>query len=452
MINPVSFVYSLDLYQNEREVESKLIVSYLLPALGYDISMWHQEIKQDSFRLDFLAYIIQDGVRVPRLIIETKHPNQNLAGGRYQLRRYMFDLKVDHGLLTNGHELIIYQRISEIKVEEIFRCQVKDITYQIAQICNIIGKQELGVFIGTMSDSAPLTIQEPSVMKILAVFHNKGGVGKTTTTVHLADAIARTGKKVLIIDMDSQANATFATGLMNFSDNLIDSIKDKYVFHLLKYPKAFPLEEVVRKAQYSNQDIDVVPAHIDLMSQETDLHKLGFIDKILLNKLKRSSKVYDVVLIDTPPSLNLYARVSLLTADYLLIPSDLKVFANEGLANVKKLIEETNLTREMEGLDRPNLKLIGILPTKILPNARHIENLKKQRIPRIEQTYGLSVLKDYMITQRVDLADCLDRHIEIGELDIPDPKSVFEHNPTSSSITEFEKLADYVLLQIGLST
>ncbi|KOR31029.1 hypothetical protein TI04_02955 [Achromatium sp. WMS2] len=450
MMNPVPFVFSPGMYRNEREVESKFIVSYLLPILGYDLSMWCQEIKQHEFRLDFLAYITHEGVKTPKIIIETKHPNQNLIQGRYQLKRYMLELSVDYGVLTNGYELVIYQRDSATSVEEIFRCQVQDIDDNIKNIYNIIGRQQIAMT-NNISDNILEPTKEPQEMKILAVFHNKGGVGKTTTTVNLADAIARTGKKVLIIDIDSQANATFATGLVNFSDNLTDDIKDKYVFHLLHYPKSFPIEEVARKARYSNQDIDVVPAHIDLMSQETALNKLGFINNILLNKLKKSTKPYDVVLIDTPPSLNLYARISLLTADYLLIPSDLKIFANAGLSNVKNLIEETNSTREMDGLDRPPIQVIGILPTKILTNPRYIQNLKSQQIPRIEKTYGLSVLQDLVITERVDLARCLDGHIEMGELNIPDPQSIFEYSPTSPAVAEFENLANYVLQQMGLS-
>lgn len=289
-------------------------------------------------------------------------------------------------------------------------------------------------------------------MKVIAVFHNKGGVGKTTTVVNLADAIARTGKKVLIVDIDSQANATFATGLMNFTDELADDIRDNYIYHLLESPyiEEHPLQNTVRKARYTNQDVDVIPAHLHLMDKEIPLGNKPFITMILRKHLEQSAKKYDVVLIDTPPSLNLYARISLISADYLLIPSDFKVFANAGLENVKKLVKEVVSFQNMTKLHV--LKVLGVLPTKILNNPRYINVLKRQHFPRIENKYGFSVLQDLMITERHDLAKCFDASVEVGDLDIPNPKSIFQFNPTSPAVGEFEKLANYILQQIGLPT
>lgn len=442
-LKTLKFLLNPNLWQNEREVESKLIVSYLLPELGYDINSWQQEVKHNRLRLDFLVHV--NGSKTnSAIIIEAKHPRKQLRDGIFQLKNYMLKWQVNYGVLTNGHEFMIYHRYSNTNMDLVFECQITDIEQQMDKIKSLIGKEH----IDTSNPPQVQQVKRHHKMKVIAIFHNKGGVGKTTTTVNLADAIARTGKKVLIIDVDSQANATFATGLMNFSDEATDNIKDKYVYHMLESLDNYPIHEVVRKARYTDQDIDVIPSHLQLMKMETDLNTLPTTNFMMRRKLEASTKAYDVVLIDTPPSLNLYAQISLIASDYLLIPSDLKVFANEGLENVKGMIGKTIEFQKMFNL--PHIKVLGVLPTKILNNPGYIRNLKTQRIPKIEATYGFKILQDLMITERNDLAKCFDDHVEVGDLDIPDPKSIFMFNPTSPSVGEFQALAKYVLAQIGL--
>ncbi|MHC5827712.1 MAG: AAA family ATPase, partial [Nostoc sp.] len=158
--------------------------------------------------------------------------------------------------------------------------------------------------------------------------------------VNLAAAIRKKGKRVLVIDLDSQANTTFATGLVKFDDEISDNIKDSYIYHILRSIELDTISEVARKSSFTNPEIDVIPSHINLMKTETELNGLRSSQASLVYKLKEVEDKYDIVIIDTPPSLNLFAFIALVTSDYLIIPSDLKPFANLGLTNVKEYIKQ----------------------------------------------------------------------------------------------------------------
>ncbi len=346
------------LCHNEREVESKLIVSYLLPKLGYTIELWRQEHKLNQFRLDFSAYT--DSADKTDVVFEAKHPNQNLNEHLPQLKKYMLELQIPYGMLTNGKEIAIYKNTGD-NILRIFHCWGRKIEENIDTIKRLIGKE-------TLARELNLTGNK---MKTIAVYHNKGGVGKTTTVVNLAATFSKMGKRVLVIDLDSQANCTFATGLVNFGDEEKDDLKDNYIYHVLKHRKFFSISEVARTSRFSNHEIDVVPSHILLMKAETELNQYEYVKGLLSKKLDVVKDKYDIVIIDTPPSLNLYARLALITADYLLIPSDLKPFANEGLDNVREFIEDNNEFREM--MNCAPIQVLGVLPTKISTNAKFIK-------------------------------------------------------------------------------
>lgn len=282
-------------------------------------------------------------------------------------------------------------------------------------------------------------------MKTIAVYHNKGGVGKTTTVVNLAAAFSKMGERVLVIDLDSQANTTYATGLVKFEDELFDDIKGKNVLQVLSSEETIPIPEVVRKSSFSDPEIDVLPAHIDLMNAETDLIRVEYSRLLLRTKLQDVKDDYDIVIIDTPPSLNLYARIALITTDYLIIPSDLKPFANQGLNNVKSFVKNNNTFRRQ--LQLGDIKILGVLPTKISTNPKFIEYTLTRRIEIIQERYNLPIF-DTVIYDREDLAKCLEQNQLIGVMDIPDPRSIFDYKPDSKAANEFQLLAEEVLSKI----
>ncbi|WP_017655117.1 AAA family ATPase [Fortiea contorta] len=451
-----------ELCRNESEVESKLIVQYLLPQLGYTPDTWHQEVAVGSIRLDFLAFAAQvvpfvlDANSPLSIVMEAKHPKQNLNNHVSRLRHYLISLNLRYGLLTNGKEVRIYEKF-QYDIKLAFQCSGNDVETKLEEIKGLIGRESLN-HRQSINNLHPQISEEnqpnnsetkrQNSMKIVAIYHNKGGVGKTTTVVNLAAALRKKGKRVLVIDLDSQANTTFATGLIKFDDEEFDDIKDSNIYHVLNSEDFYPISEVARKSNFSNPEIYVVPGHINLIKNEKELNELDYSRLILIQKLEAVKDQYDIVLIDTPPSLNLYAKIALITTDYLIIPSDLKPFANQGLTNVKEFIKSINGFRKQ--IRKPPIEIIGILASKISTNARFVQSTLKNRIEKISSRYGINVM-DAVIYEREDLAKCAEKVQIIGDIEIADPISVLDFKPSSTSAQEFELLAIEVLQKIGLN-
>ena len=460
------------LCRNESEVESKLIVQYLLPALGYDPSKWHQEVALGGIRLDFLALLspvfpsINDPSPKPCVVMEAKHPKQNLNFHVRRLKRYLTKLHVMYGVLTNGKDFRIYELVGN-QIDLIFQCEGLEIADKIEKIGDIIGRDKLAGI--DTNKSIPLTVLpdpigikppffenktpplpeslQARIMKTIAIYHNNGGVGKTTTTINLAAAMSRKGLKVLIIDLDSQANTTYAAGLMKFDTEEEDNLRDSNVYNIIFFPKSNFIHDVALKGSFNYPEVDVIPAHINLIWQENALIDQESSKFQLVKKLELVKDDYDVVLIDTPPSLNLYARIALIACDYLIIPSDLKPFANEGLRNVRNFIEQIDDFRSFT--NRSPINILGVLPSKILTNANYIKSTLPKQEKIIKDRYGFSVLET-RIFQREDLSRAIDNFVIEGDHQIPDPKSIFDFKPDSMSAAEFEELANEVLEKIGL--
>lgn len=426
-------------------MESKFIVYYLLPALGYEPTHWFQEVTVGRLRLDFVASANQPHQQSNRLqiVIEAKHPKQNLDRHLYKFQRYLETVKARYGLLINGREIRVYERFNAT-IELRLRMTGAEVVDRLPELQQLVGRTRLQTAASPAPAPSPKT-NPTSTMKVIAVYHNKGGVGKTTTVVNLAAALSKRGKKVLVIDLDSQANTTFALGLVKFQDESQDDIVTQYVYHVLIERNKASISEVVRPSDFSSSPIDVIPSHIDLMEKEQELIQTEAARTRLVKKLKDVEGFYDIVLIDTPPSLNLYARIALIAGDYLLIPSDLKPFANEGLKNVRRFVNEIDEFRE--SLGRKPLEILGVLASKVATFPKFVEHTLPKMESLIESRYGFRMLKT-RIFERREVSTAIENSLEVGDLDIPNPKSVLDFKADSQSAQEFESLAKEVLVMI----
>ncbi len=187
---------------------------------------------------------------------------------------------------------------------------------------------------------------------IIAIANQKGGVGKTTTAVNIATALAAIGLKILLIDLDPQGNASTGAG--------IDTIRrQKNIYAALIGGNAINSCMVTS----SIRNLDVIPSCIDLAAAEIELYEMPNKEKVLQTKLKEITKAYDFVIIDCPPSLGLLTINALTAANSILIPLQCEFFALEGLShllNTIKLIQKSlNSSLKIEGilltmLDRRN--------------------------------------------------------------------------------------------------
>jgi len=240
-------------------------------------------------------------------------------------------------------------------------------------------------------------------MPIISIVNQKGGTGKTTTTLNLSSALAKLGKKVLAIDMDAQGNLGYSLGVE----------AEHYVADVLEGGKT--LSESILEAE----GFHIVSSDIRLVDLELSLGEIEDREKVLSDKINTLSRSYDYVLIDCPPSLSILAVNALYASDYIIIPMLMEVLSLQGLDQIIQTIEKINT-----GYGR-NLEVLGVLPVMVDKRRKLTTEVKDY----IEENYDLRIFET-MIRNNVKASESP----SFGQ-------SVVEYAPKSNSALDYKAFA-----------
>ena len=231
--------------------------------------------------------------------------------------------------------------------------------------------------------------------KIIAIANQKGGVGKTTTSINLSACLAEKGKKVLVIDTDPQGNTTSGFGIeKNELDNTI------YELILGECPiRDCVINDVI-------ENVSVLPANVNLAATEIELIGVERKEYILKNEVDYVKNEYDFIIIDCPPSLNMLTINAMTTADSVLVPIQCEYYALEGLS---QLIHTVNLVKERLN---PELEMEGVVFT--MYDSR--TNLSMQVVDNVKQNLKQRVYNT-LIPRNIRLAEAPSYGLPINKYD-----------------------------------
>ncbi|MDQ3831593.1 MAG: ParA family protein [Candidatus Tectomicrobia bacterium] len=255
----------------------------------------------------------------------------------------------------------------------------------------------------------------PGPQRVIAMVNNKGGVGKTTCTLNVAAGLARKNRRVLIVDIDPQANASLVllgAKLFDLPCSLYDVLleSDRHI------------REIIIPTPISG--LDLAPSQTNLANAELNLASVRGRERVLRRSMARGLEDYQYILIDCPPSLGLLTINALLAAGEVYIPIAMTYLALEGVGQVMDAIEAVK--RE---LDHPTLSIAGVMPTFFDGRTR----LSREILHSIRDHFG-EVVFATAIRKNVKLDEAQSHH-----------QSIFDYDPRSAGALEYESLVEEVI-------
>jgi chromosome partitioning protein len=234
---------------------------------------------------------------------------------------------------------------------------------------------------------------------VISLLNHKGGVGKTTSAINIGAGLVELGKRVLLIDLDPQANLTISLGIPRQKQTIYEALRGEG--DLLPYTH--------------KKNLDIITSSLDLSGAEMELINEAGREYILRELLSQISDDYDYILIDCPPSLGLLTLNALTSSQWVIIPLQTEFLAVQGLAKIKQVIDKVKFRLNK------NLEIGGVIPT--MYDSRRV--LNRDVVDTIHRYFGEKVFKTY-IRENVALAEAPAQR-----------KDIFDYSPKSSGAIDY---------------